>query len=130
MAEIRRSINALRSDTDSKMMGNSILVIRNHSGKRLNLVIHGMEHNVVRAMTIRRYKRLRLKRGTYVLEAWLSKGRIVIDAHHIPHISIEKITSRSDMSFRGRKIVADFVNPRVKLEIDSEPTTGDLVQDI
>ncbi len=50
------------------------------------------------------------------------QGRIVIDAHHIPHISIEKITSRKDVSFRGRKIVADFVNDRARLEIDSEPS--------
>lgn len=130
MAELRHSIDSIRKNTDSKMEGNCILVIRNRSGRRLNLVIHGTEHNYVRAMTIRRYKRLRLIKGTYVLEAWLSSGRIVVDAHHIPHISIEKITSRKDMSFRGRRIVADFVNPRVRLEIDSGPTTGDLVQDI
>jgi len=85
---------------------------------------------VVRAMTVRKYKRLRLAKGTYVLEAWLSRGRIVIDAHHIPHISIEKITSRKDISIRGRKIVADFVNDRAKLEIYSEPSAGDLIQNI
>lgn len=112
------------------MEGNCILVIRNRSGSRLNLVIHGTEVNVVRAMTIRRFKRLRLIKGTYVLEAWLSAGRIVIDALHIPHISIEKITSRKDVSFRGRKIVADFVNDRARLEIDSEPSAGELLQNI
>ena len=105
-------------------------MIRNRSGNRLNLVLHGTEVKVVRAMTIRLFKRLKLVKGTYVLELWLSKGRIVIDAHHIPHISIEKITSRKDVSFRGRKIVADFVNDRARLEIDSEPSTGDLVQNI
>jgi hypothetical protein len=112
------------------MEGNCILVIRNRSGSRLNLVIHGTEVNVVRAMTIRRFKRIRLIKGTYVLEAWLSAGRIVIDARHIPHISIEKITSRKDVSFRGRKIVADFVNDRARLDIDSEPSAGELVQNI
>ncbi len=96
----------------------------------MNLVIHGTEVNVVRAMTIRRFKRIRLIKGTYVLEAWLSAGRIVIDARHIPHISIEKITSRKDVSFRGRKIVADFVNDRARLDIDSEPSAGELVQNI
>jgi hypothetical protein len=65
-----------------------------------------------------------------VVEAWLSEGRIVINAINIPHISIEKITSRKDVSIRGRKVVADFVNDRVKLEIDSEPSAGDLVQNI
>ena len=81
-------------------------------------------------MTIRRFKRLRLVKGTYVVEAWLTEGRICIDAVNIPHISIEKITSRSDVSIRGRKVVADFINDRAKLQIDSEPTAGDLVQNI
>lgn len=110
--------------------GFCILVIRNRSGNRLSLVLHGTDVKVVRAMTVRWFKRLKLVKGTYVLEAWLAAGRIVIDAHHIPHISIEKITSRKDVSFRGRKIVADFVNDRARLEIGSEPTAGDLVQDI
>lgn len=110
--------------------GKCILIIRNRSGYRLNLVIHGTDVNVVRAMTIRRFKRLKLIKGTYVLEAWLSAGRIVIDPMHIPFISIEKITSRKDVSFRGRKIVADFVNDRARLDFDSEPTTGDLVENI
>jgi hypothetical protein len=110
--------------------GNCILHIRNRSGSRLNLVIHGTEVNVVRAMTVRRFKRLKLIKGTYVVEAWLSDGRIGINAINIPHISIEKITSRKDVSIRGRKIVADFVNDRCKLEIDREPSAGDLVQDI
>ena len=49
---------------------------------------------------------------------------------NIPHISIEKITSRKDVSIRGRKIVADFVNDRARLEIDRETSAGDLVQNI
>jgi len=93
-------------------------------------VLHGTEANVVRAMTIRRCKRLRLLKGTYVVEAWLSDGRIAIKSINIPHISIEKITSRKDVSIRGRKIVADFVNDRARLEIDREPTAGDIIQDI
>jgi hypothetical protein len=109
---------------------NFILHIRNRSGSRLNIVLHGTEINIVRAMTIRRFKRLKLVKGTYVVEAWLSEGRICIDAVNIPNISIEKITSRSDVSIRGRKIVADFVKDRAKLLIDSEPTAGDLVQNI
>ncbi|MFH0757098.1 MAG: hypothetical protein V2B15_07420 [Bacteroidota bacterium] len=109
---------------------NCILVIRNRSGRKLNLVIHGTEVNVVRAMTVRRFKRLKLIKGTYVVEAWLSDGRIGVNAINIPHISIEKITSRKDVSIRGRKIVADFVNDRAKLEIDREPSTGELVQNI
>jgi hypothetical protein len=112
------------------MKGYCILWIRNRSGTRLNLVIHGTEVNLVRAMAIRRLKRLKLVKGTYVLEAWLSKGRIGINPINIPHISIEKITSRKDVSIRGRKIVADFVNDHAKLEIDSEPSTGDLVQEV
>ncbi len=96
----------------------------------MNLVIHGTEVSIVRAMTIRRFKRLKLSKGTYVVEAWLSEGRITVNSVNIPHISIEKITSRKDVSIRGRKIVADFVNDRAKLEIDSEPSAGDLVQNI
>jgi hypothetical protein len=107
-----------------------MLTVSNRSGKSLNLVIHGTEANVVKAMRIRWFKRLKLIKGTYVLEAWLSSGRIVISAVNIPHISIEKITSRKDVSIRGRKIIADFVNKRSKLEIRSEPTAGDLVQNI
>jgi hypothetical protein len=87
---------------------------------RLNLVLHGTEVNVVRAMTIRRFKRLKLTKGTYVVEAWLAKGRIAVNAINIPHLSIEKITSRKDVSIRGRKIVADFVNDSARLEIDRE----------
>jgi hypothetical protein len=89
-------------------------------------VIHGTEVNVVRAMTIRRFKRLKLIKGTYVVEAWLSQGRISVNAVNIPHLSIEKITSRKDVSIRGRKIVADFINNKAKLEIDLESATGRL----
>ena len=106
------------------------LIIRNRSRTRLNLVIHGTEINLVRAMTVRRFKRLKLTKGTYVVEAWLSEGRIGIEAVNIPHISIEKITSRRDVSIRGRKIVADFVNDRARLEVNREPSAADLVQDI
>jgi hypothetical protein len=109
-------------------MGYCKLLIRNRSGSRLNLVLHGTETSVVRAMTIRRFKRLRLEKGTYVMEAWLSKGRIGVEAVNIPHISVEKITSRKDISFRGRKIVADFVNDRARLEISGEPSAAELVQ--
>ena len=107
-----------------------ILKIRNRAGSRLNLVLHGTEVHIVRAMTIRRSKRLKLPKGTYVVEAWLTDGRIGIDSFNIPHISIEKITSRKDVSIRGRKIVADFVNDHARLEIDREPTAGDIVQKI
>lgn len=110
--------------------GKCHLVIRNRSGSRLNLVLHATEINKVRALTIRRVKRLRLEKGTYVVEAWLSSGRIGIKAVNIPHISIEKITSRKDVSIRGRKIVADFVNDKASLEIDSEPTAGDQIEGV
>jgi hypothetical protein len=106
----------------SDRKGPCILQVRNRSGSRLNLVLHGTESNVVRAVTIRRFKRLKLTRETYVVEAWLSSGRIMVNAINIPHISIEKITSRKDVSIRGRKIVADFVNDRARLEIDLEPS--------
>jgi len=125
-----RSIDNVRSSANALGEGNCKLIIRNHSGSRLNLVIHGTEVNVVRAMTIRWYKRLKLVRGTYVLEAWLSTGRIEIESTNIPHISVEKITSRKDVSIRGRKIVADLVKERARLEIGSGPSTGDLVQNI
>ncbi len=130
MTELRHSIDKVRTGGVIHGEGNCMLTVSNRSGKSLNLVIHGMEVNVVKAMRIRWFKRLRLIKGTYVLEAWLSSGRIVISAVNIPHISIEKISSRKDVSIRGRKIVADFVNNRAKLEIRSEPTAGDLVQNI
>ena len=110
--------------------GKCHLVIRNRSGSRLNLVLHATEINTVRALTIRRVKRLKLEKGTYVVEAWLTSGRIGIKSVNIPQISIEKITSRKDVSIRGRKIVADFVNDRASLEIDSEPTAGDLIEGV
>jgi hypothetical protein len=130
MADVKSGIGKSGSDLDPSRQGNCILSIRNRSGNRLNLVIHGTEVNIVRAMTIRRFKRLKLIKGTYVVEAWLSEGRIGVNAINIPHISIEKITSRKDVSIRGRKIVADFVNDRARLEIDREPTAGDIVQNI
>ena len=109
--------------------GKCHLVVRNRSGSRLNLVLHATEINKVRALTIRRVKRLKLEKGTYVMEAWLSSGRIGIKAENIPHISIEKITSRKDVSIRGRKIVADFINDRASIEIHSEAAGSDLDQE-
>lgn len=94
--------------------------ISNRSGSILNLVIHGTEINMVRAMTIRRKKKLHLIKGTYVVEVWLSSGRITISPVDIPHISIEKITNRNDVSIRGRKIVADLISDRGRLEVDRE----------
>jgi hypothetical protein len=130
MEEQKSGIGGISKGGEPSRKGNCILVIRNRSRRKLNLVIHGTEVNVVRAMTVRRFKRLKLIKGTYVVEAWLSDGRIGVNAINIPHISIEKITSRKDVSIRGRKIVADFVSDRCKLEIDREPTTGELVQNI
>ena len=130
MADLKSGIGRSGKEQDLSREGNCILHIRNRSGSRLNLVLHGTEVNIVRAMTVRRFKRLKLPKGTYVVEAWLAEGRIGINAINIPHISIEKITSRKDVSIRGRKIVADLVNDRTKLEIDKEPTAGDIVQNI
>jgi hypothetical protein len=96
------------------------LLISNRSGSMLNLVIHGTDVHIVRAMSIRRRKRIKLSKGTYVVEMWLSSGRIKIQPANIPHISIERITTRQDVSIRGRKIVGDFVNDRARLDIDSE----------
>lgn len=107
--------------------GKCTLYIVNRSGSLLNLVIHGTEVHVVRAMTIRRRKRLVLIKGTYVVEAWLSKGRIAVYPKDIPHISIERITTRPDVSIRGRKIVADLIYDRARLDIDHEPGSGNQV---
>lgn len=104
--------------------GKCKLHVSNRSGSTLNLVIHGTEVNIVRAMTIRRKKRMRLTKGTYVVELWLSDGRIQIRPVNIPHISIEKITTRKDVSIRGRKIVADFISDRARLDIDRERNAG------
>lgn len=120
----------MSAQEDKSRKGYCRLFIRNRSRSRLNLVIHGTEVNVVKAMTVRSFKRIKLQKGTYVVEAWLSRGRIAIDAVHIPHISIEKITSRKDVSIRGRKIVADFVAERARLEISSELSSGELIQEI
>ncbi len=130
MTDLKSGIDRSGQDLDPSRRGNCLLTIRNRAGSRLNIVLHGTEVNIVRAMTIRKFKRLKLAKGTYVVEAWLSEGRIGINSINIPHISIERITSRKDVSIRGRKIVADFVNDRAKLEIDSEPSAGDLVQNI
>lgn len=107
--------------------GKCTLHISNRSGSILNLVIHSTEINTVRAMTIRRRKKLHLTKGTYVVEIWLTSGRITIIPVDIPHISIERITTRKDVSIRGRKIVADFINDRSGLEIDRERSAGELV---
>lgn len=121
MNEVNR---AKVKDISETRQGRCLLVIRNRSGSRLNLVLHATEINKVRAMTVRRFKRLKLEKGTYVMEAWLASGRIAIHAVNIPHISIEKITSRKDVSIRGRKIVADFINDRASLEIDKKSNSG------
>ena len=118
IANKKSSIAPLEKDISKR--GKSKLLISNRSGSILNLVIHGTEVNVVRAMTIRRRKRLHLVKGTYVVELWLSSGRITIHPVDIPHISIERITTRPDVSIRGRKLVADFISDRSRLEIDCE----------
>ncbi len=105
--------------------GKCTLHISNRSGSILNLVIHSTEINTVRALTIRRRKKLHLIKGTYVVEIWLVSGRIRINPVDIPHISIEPITTRKDVSIRGRKIVADFINDRARLEIDRERNRSD-----
>lgn len=114
-------------EIDPGKRGKCTLHISNRSGSILNLVIHGTEVNIVRAMTIRRRKRLYLIKGTYVVEVWLSSGRINIHPVNIPHISIEKITTRKDVSIRGRKIVADLINDRARLEVDRERNSSDQV---
>ena len=125
MGAAKRGINTSGKKVDESRKGSCVLKISNRAGSRLNLVIHGTEVNMVRAMTIRRRKRLKLAKGTYVVEVWLSEGRISIQAVNIPHISIEKITSRKDVTIRGRKIVADFINDKARLEIDSEAFASD-----
>jgi hypothetical protein len=105
--------------------GKCKLIISNRSGSILNVVIHGTEVNTVRAMTIRRRKRLFLQKGTYVVELWLSEGRISINPVNIPHISIERITTRKDVSIRGRKLVADFISDRSRLDIHTERSDAD-----
>jgi len=113
------------SGMDLGKRGKCTLLISNRSGSILNLVIHGTGVNTVRAVTIRRRKKFHLIKGTYVVEIWLSSGRITINPVDIPHISIERITTRKDVSIRGRKIVADFINDRARLEIDRERNAGD-----
>lgn len=108
------------ASSDPSRRGRSRLRITNRSGSILNLVIHGTETNTVRAMTIRRRKILYILKGTYVVEVWLSSGRIIINPVNVPHISIESITTRKDVSIRGRKIVADFINKKARLEIDRD----------
>jgi len=112
-------------EADPGKRGKCTLHISNRSGSMLNLVIHGTEVNIVRAMTIRRRKRLHLVKGTYVVELWLSSGRISINPVNIPHISIERITTRNDVSIRGRKIVADFIHDRARLEINIDRNSGE-----
>ena len=118
--------NMAPREKDISRRGKCTLLITNRSGSTLNLVIHGTEVNVVRAMTIRRRKRLHLLKGTYVVEMWLSEGRITINPVNIPHISIERITTRKDVSIRGRKLVADFISERTRLEVDRERSTADV----
>lgn len=125
MATVNRGIGTPEIKSGSR--GKCRLNISNRSGSTLNLVIHCTEANVVRAMTIRRRKRLQLVKGTYVVEAWLSSGRITVNPVDIPHISIEKITTRKDVSIRGRKIVADLIYDRARLEIDRERGSGELM---
>ncbi len=125
MGALQGGIDGPGKALDKSRKGSCLLHISNRSGSRLNLVIQGTGHHEVRAMIIRRRKRLRLARGTYVVELWLSEGRIRIKPVNIPHISIEKITSRKDVSIRGRKIVADFIHDKARLEIDREPSATD-----
>lgn len=125
MGAANQGIDKSGRRADGSRKGFCVLRISNRAHSRLNLVIHGTEVNMVRAMTIRRRKRLKLAKGTYVVEVWLSEGRISIQSKNIPHISIEKITSRKDVSIRGRKIVADFINDKTRLDIDNEASASD-----
>ena len=125
MANKKKSIAPPGKDIIKR--GKCKLLISNRSGSILNMVIHGTEVNVVRAMTIRRRKKLHLVKGTYVVEVWLSEGRITINPVNIPHISIERITTRKDVSIRGRKLVADFISDRARLEINTERISGESI---
>jgi len=121
----KQNSGTVSATTNLGKRGKCTLHISNRSGSMLNLVIHSTEINTVRAMTIRRRKKLHLIKGTYVVEIWLVSGRITIKPVDIPHISIERITTRKDVSIRGRKIVADFINDRARLEIDRERNGSD-----
>ncbi|MEA3461043.1 MAG: hypothetical protein U9R49_04120, partial [Bacteroidota bacterium] len=50
-------------EIDPRKRGKCTLYISNRSGSILNMVIHGTEANTVRAITIRRRKKLHLVKG-------------------------------------------------------------------
>ena len=104
------------------------LTLKNKSGKRAYIVIRDVESDSVREMTFKGSRKLRLLKGTYVIEAWYKTGNIGINPENIQHVSIENLFSTKFSGLRGKKIVADLHHEKEQLIMFEEITVADIIQ--
>ncbi|MBN1132926.1 MAG: hypothetical protein JXR52_06645 [Bacteroidales bacterium] len=105
-----------------------LLTLKNRTGERAYIVLHDVANDSARELSFRRSRRLKLPKGTYVIEAWLRKGNIGINPENIQHVKIENIPAKHYTSFRGKRIVADLNHDRELLILFEEITVGDIIQ--
>jgi len=104
------------------------LSLKNKAGERAYIVLHDVENDAARELSLRRQKKLKLMKGTYVIEAWLEKGNIGINPENIQHVEIENIPAKHNTSFRGKRIVADLNHDKEQLILFEEVTVADIIQ--
>ena len=104
------------------------LILKNKSGVKAYIVLYDVENEITRELIIRRTKKLKVLKGTYVIEAWLDKGNIGINPDNLQHVEIENIPSRLNTMFRGKKIVADLFHEREQMIFFEEITVSDIIQ--
>jgi len=104
------------------------LSLKNKSGERTYIVLHDVANDISRELSFRCSKKLKVLKGTYVIEAWLEKGNIGINPENIQHVEIENIPAKHNTSFRGKRVVADLNHDKEQLILFNEITVADIIQ--
>jgi len=104
------------------------LSVKNKTNQRAYIVMHDVVTDDVRELTLRRSKSMKVPKGTYVIEAWLENGNIGINPENIQHVKIEDLPSNRNTSFRGKRLVVDFIHDRDQMVIFEEITVNDIIR--
>lgn len=92
------------------------------------MVLQDIVDESIKEISFRRRKKLRVLKGTYVIEAWLKSGNIGINPENIQYVAIENLFSDKTRGFRGKKIVADLHHEKEEFIIFEEITVADIIQ--
>lgn len=103
------------------------LSVKNKTNQRAYIVMHDVVTDDVKEVSLKRSKSLKVPKGTYVIEAWLENGNIGINPENIQHVKIEDLPSVRNTSFRGKRLVADFLHDRDQMIIFEEITVKDII---